>query len=327
MTTLGATVQATALVFAGLLGVGAIAGAVAPSIAPDLMTMETMADWMEVDRYQDRGTCDVWVTNMSNPTERIERDFACSFFWDWSLYQDGEAYVHEALYDLEKEQVFEVPNMARGNLEEFYHVDGHMLTRDALTFQADGVSGAGVLMPPPGARDNVTMGWVASGGERGGEQRLIAARDLQEVGTQQVEGLEAVAWNSTVDRERVTWHGYDVYMTEHVDMLSDPKTGWVLEMQRHVVVEMTPSQMAAASGNPLPPAFEGTGEPERVMELTYRTSAGAIDDHAAQAKEFRRMMWPIEDGETIDNVAGASAGFLAVAGLTTRTVRQLLEDP
>ncbi len=325
MTSPGGVVQASLFVLAGLVGVTALVGALAPSMAGDVMTMATMNDVMDVDRYQDRGTCDFWARNMSNPTDEIDRDFACSFYWDWSLYQEGDAYVHEVLYDLEKDEIFQVPEMDRGRMHEFYHVDGHMLTEDALTFQNAGPD-AGVLMPPPGARDNVSMGWVESGGERGGEERLVLPRDLQEVGTSTIDGIEAVHWNSTVERELVTWHGYEAYMTEHVDLVNDPKTAWVLEMKRHVLVEMTPAQMADAFGQPLPAALGDPGEPMPVMELTYRTSAGAISGHADKSHEFRRMMWPIETGEDLENIAGASAGFLLVGGLATRTVRQLVPE-
>lgn len=325
MTSAAGLAQASLFALAVLAGVGAAVGTVAPDLADDAMTMATMSDWMGEDRYQDRGTCDFHAVNMSNPTDEIERDFACSFYWDWSLYQDGDAYVHEVLYDLEEDEIFQVPEMERGRMHEFYHVDGHMLTEDALTFQRADPE-AGVLMPPPGARGNVSMGWVESGGERGGHERLVLARDLQEVGTQQVDGLEAVRWNSTVEREPVTWHGYEAYMTEHVTLVNDPETAWVLEMRRHVLVEMTPAQMADAFGQPPPSALGDPGGPEPVMELTYRTSAAAIDDHADKAREFQRMMWPIDHGDEIDNVAGASAGFLLVGGLATRTVRKLVPD-
>lgn len=318
---IGALIQWSAFVLAGLAGTAAIVGAVAPDVAPSVMTMGTMSDAMDINRYQDRGTCDFWVTNMSNPTERIERDFACSFYWDWSDHDDGTAYIHEALYDKEKEQIFQVPNMDRGVMEEWYHVDGHMLTDEALAFQVS--DEAGVLMPPPKSEGNLTMGWVTSGGQHSAPQKLLIARDLQAVGTAERGGLETVHWNSTVDRERVTWHGYDVYMTEHVDMYSDPKTAWVMEMKRHVKVEMTPSQMAAAFGQPVPAALDQDGDPEPVMELTYRTTPGAIDGHAAQSREFRQMMWPIENGDTLKSV-GVGAGVLfGVAGLATRSLRSL----
>lgn len=38
------------------------------------------------------------------------------------------------------------------------------------------------------------------------------------------------------------------------------------------------------------------------------------------------MMWPIDNGDELDNVAGASAGFLLVGGLATRTIRQLVPE-
>jgi hypothetical protein len=313
-------VQVVAFSLAAVAGTGATSGAIAPTTAPDVRTMDTMAERMDIERYQDEGRCDLWVTNMSNPSQRIEREFDCSLYWDWSLRQNGTAYVHEVLYDRAEDQVFEVPNMQRGVMQEFDEVSGHMLTEDALSFTADTHRDPGVLMPPPGANGSVAMGWVESGGERGAPQKLVVARDLQEFDTHQVEGLEVVHWNSTVDRVTTEWHGYEMVLTEHVDMLSDPKTGWVLEMTRHVRVEMTPRQMAAAFGTEVP---VDQGEARPVMELTCTSKPGAIVDHAGQAQRFRQMMWPIESGDTVDNVAGASAGLFAVAVLATNTISNL----
>ncbi len=318
--TLGAVLQWSLVAMALVAGLSSAAGVYAPKLAPDLMTMETMEELFGTNRYEDRGTCDFWVVNMTQPNERIERDFACSFYWDWSLYQGGNAYVHEALVDLEQGEVFRVPHMDRGNMEEWYHVDGHMLTDNALAFTNTTGGDAGVLMPPPGARGELTMGWVSSGGIYGGPEQLIVARPLIEQGNETIEGLETIQWESHVDRARVSWHGYDVYLSEDVSLASDPKTGWVLEMYRHVLVEMTPGQMAEAFGLPLP-ADPGGLEP--IMELTYQTTPGAIGQHAEENRGFRSLMAPIEHGDDIARVGGASAGFLLAAGLSVRTLRHL----
>ncbi len=298
---------------------------VADDVAPSVMTMGTMSDHMGVDRYEDGGWCSFWMMNQSNPLETIERSFPCGFFWDWSITQDGVPYVREALMDHEQGRVFEAPGLERGRMEAFYHVNGEMLTEDALEFQVS--EEAGVLMPPPGARGEVTMGWVASGAERGGQERLIFPRTLEETGTVSVGGIDAVRWNSSFEQERVTWHGHDVHLTEHVDMVNDPKTGWVLEMRRHVIVAMTPSQMMDAFGLPAIGLGASQGDPMPVMGLEYETRPEAIPGHVDQAKAFQRMMWPIENGEDLDGVAAGLGGVLVVAGVTAGRTVSLLPRP
>jgi hypothetical protein len=315
---------ASCLVLAGTAGLVAIVGVVAPPVAPDVMTMDTMASCMGQERYQDEGTCDLWVVNMSSPADRIERTFPCSFYWDWSHRDNGTAHVQEALLDLEEDRIFQVPHMDRGRMEEWYHVDGHMLTDDALSFTVGSRRDPGVLMPPPDSEDSVTMGWVTSGGERGGEEKLLHPRDLQALRDTRLEGLEVRHWRSSFTRERVTWHGYDVYMSEDVDMWSDPQTAWVLKMRRHIVVEMTAQQMAEATGQPAPPE-SGDDEPRKVMEFTYESTAEAGTQHADQAWTFQAMMVPIRDGPTVTKGGLAAAASLAALGLAGRTVRNLLE--
>lgn len=300
-------------------------GLAAPPVAPDVMTMETMANHMGQERYQDRGSCDLWVVNMSFPADQIERTFPCSFYWDWSHRDDGTAYVQEALLDLEEDAIFEVPEMDRGRMEEWYHVDGHMLTDEALSFTLEADEEPGVLMPPPGTEDQAIMGWVTSGGERGGEESLLHPRELEAVEDTRREGLEVRYWQSSFARERVTWHGYDVYMTEEVDMWQDPRTAWVIEMRRHIVVEMTPKQMAEAVGQPTPPGPDG--EPQQVMEFTYRSSPEAMAEHAETARTFRNLMFPIENGPVLGQVGVASAIAFGSLGLAGRTVRGLLGPP
>lgn len=293
---------AVGVVVAGLVGTLMI-----PHVAPHAMTMGTMDAMMGVDRYQDRGRCDFWVVNMSFPAERIEREFPCGFHWDWSTRDDRGAYIQEALLDHERGAIFEVPNMERGRMEEWYHVDGHMLTDDALAFTT--VDGAGVLMPPPGSSGNLTIGWVESNGTQDGEERLVHARNATEDGSATIRGIDTVRWTSSFRREPATWHGYDVHLSERVAMWSDPKTGWILKMHRHVVVEMTPSQMAAAAGHDAP----STGsDPRPVMELDYRSVPEGVDRHVDQDRTFRAMMTPVHGWRTGALALAAAAAVLAV---------------
>lgn len=292
--------RAAVLVSVLLLGTGLLI----PRAAPQAMTMGTMDRMMGVDRYEDIGHCDFWVVNMTMPAQRIERSFPCGFYWDWSERDDRGAYIHEALVDHERDQVFTVPHMDNGTMEEWYHVQPAMLTDDALRFTA--VEGAGVLMPPPGSQDRLVMGWVESGGQKGGPERLVHARNLTAVGTRTIQGIETVHWTSSFDREPATWHGYQVHLSEEVHLWSDPTTGWILDMRRHVTVSMTPSQIAAAQGHGVPSTG---GDPYPVMELHYRTTPPGIDKHVQQDRLFRKMMAPIEGWQPI-----AAAGL---AGLVT----------
>lgn len=303
----------------------AAAGPLVPAMAPGMMTMETMDRAFGVGRYEDEGRCDFWVTNMSMPTERIERAFDCGFFWDWTAQVDGYHYVHEALVDRETGLVFEVPEMPRGNLEEWYRVDGHMLTAEALRFATPD---AGVLMPPPGSRGQLVMGWIESGGRRGGEERLLVPRELREVGVEEVAGIETVHWESAHERVPVVWHGYDAYLTEEVALWSDPKTAWILKMERHVVVEMTPAQMAKSQGVDPPPSLAGTGpmnEPQPVMELQYRTVESGTAKHREETLFFQSLVaWIdrapdfVKPGVTVAVVALVAGLSLHVAAHRTR---------
>lgn len=316
-TTLG-WVQAGCLVVAGLAALTVAGAAAIPDVAPAAMTMGTMDDLLGVSRFEDTATCGFWVVNMTNPTQRIERSFRCGFYWDWSVHDDGTAYVHEVLLDRDQEQIFQVPHMDRGTMEEWYHVDAHMLTEDALSFTEAG-EGAGVLMPPPGAQDELTMGWVSSGGQKHAPEQLVHARQLQQTGTKTIDGIETRVWASSFERERTTWHGYDIYLTEEVTLASDPRTGWILEMERHVLVEMTPTQMGKAFGFQLP--VEDRGEPREIMELEYQSTDEARTQHVEEDRFFRDLVTPIEEHRTIAGIAAVPAAFLGSIGLVVRSYR------
>ncbi len=315
----GAVLQGAVFVLAGLFATTAVAGAVAPALAPDVMTMRTMTERLGVPGYEDDALCDFWVTNMSQPTERIQRSFPCSFRWDWSTYDGGDAYVHEVLWDKERDEVFTVPNMDRGTMQEWYHVDGHMLTPNALTFQR--AEGGGVLMPPPHRNGTLNMGWVESGGEKGGEERVVVPRNLQAQGTVLKDGVPVTRWTSIVHRQPARWHGYDMVVTEEVEMFSDPRTAWVLQMDRRVLVEMTPGQMADAFGVPAPDAG---GEPQPIMELRYRTTPQAVAIHGEETRFFQTLMTPIEEADVMWRVGAVGAGTLVAVGLLLRLTRELL---
>lgn len=209
--------------------------------------------------------------------------------------------------------------MDRGNLEEWYRVDGHMLTEDALSFQVTAPRDPGVLMPPPGAKDRVTMGWVSSGGEPDGQEVLVHPRELVETGNRSYQGIDTVVWESSFQRERVTWHGYDVLLSEDVELTSDPRTGWILEMERDVLVEMTPGQMADAFGFQLPVE---EGEPRAVMELVYKTTEEGIADHVEEDRFFRRLVTPIEEHRAVAGISSVPAALFGSVGLVVASYRR-----
>lgn len=305
----------------------AAASPLVPGVAPQMMTMATMDRAFEVSRYEDVGRCDFWVVNMSKPDERIERSFDCGFFWDWSAHEAGVAYVHEALVDHGTGRVFEVPEMERGRLEEWYHVDAHMLTPDALRFR---LPGAGVLMPPPDAAGALVMGWVESGGELGGEQRLVFPRALAETAREEAAGVPTLKWESRFAREPVQWHGYDVFLTEEVTLWSDPRTAWILQMERHVLVEMTPAQMAAVLGVAAPSQAEGVGplhEPRPVMELTYRTVDAGVAKHREETLFFQSLVAWIHRAPGLVRPALGVTVVAAVAGLSLQIAAHRLRRP
>ncbi len=137
-------------------------------------------------------------------------------------------------------------------------------------------------------------------------------------------GVEGVMWESAFEREETTWHGYEVFLTEKVEMVNDPRTGWVLEMQRYVLVEMTPSQMFDAWGVNVPGLFEEVGEPEPVMELVYETRPDVIPAHAQQAESFQRLMLPVEHQEPLTRIGVALA---VLAGGLAGVVWVLVREP
>lgn len=197
-------------------------------------------------------------------------------------------------------------------MEEWYHVDGHMLRAGALEFS---VAGAGVLMPPPGARDAVAMGWVESGGVKGGQERLVAPRDLRATGTGLIQGIPTVQWESRFDARPSTWHDHGILLTEEIRFDGDPKTGWILTMERRVLVEMTPEQALAFFGLPVPidvSALQGGPATLPIMELVYRTTPAGVDAHVAEDRTFRAMMAPIDAWAALAWSAVA-AGVVAAA--------------
>lgn len=296
------------LAAAVVLGVVAGAALTASAMFDGWMSLETMETSLGVGTFSDTGTCDLFARNASDPLETIDRTFPCRFQWRFVDHTDGATRLHEALIDLERDRVVEIPGMDNGELEEWYTVRSRMFGDDAYryTFSDD----AGVFTPPPGARDRVTVGLVTSQGRPDGEPRLVLARSFEEVGTDTRAGIETVHWNASYRRERVTWHGVDQYRSEHADAWIDRGTGFLLENRVRVHIEMTPGQMAQAAGGESSGDLGTTGEPMTVLRLDYETTDESMEAHAEEVRRFGRLLGLVQAGPLIALVAGGGAAAI-----------------
>lgn len=297
--------RAAALVAAVLL-VGTVAGLALRTLAPPRITLETMDDQLGIHEFSDRGRCELRARNASRPWVTHQRDFPCEFSWKFVGHRQGTTRLHEQLYDVGQKRVVSIPGLERGDLQEWYTVRNRIFAEDAYRYTFSDEAGA--FSPPPGARDRVTLGLVESGGRPDGDPQLLVARTFEERGVDERAGLDAVHWNSSYRRARIQWHGYDQLRTEHVDAWVDRPTGFVLDNRVHVVIEVTPDQLARTSGAPLPPDLHG-GEPVKVLELSFATTADSMQAHAEQIRRFHLLMGILFNGHLV----GAAAGIGAVA--------------
>lgn len=297
-----------ALAAAVMLGAVAGAAVTAWAVFPSWMGLEAMETRLGVDTFSDAGTCDLFARNASDPLETIDRTFPCRFRWRFVDHGDGTTRLHEALVDLDRDRVVEIPGMENGKLQEWYTVRSRMFADDAYRYTFS--DQAGVFTPPPGARDRVTVGLVTSGGRPDGEPRLLVARSFEEVGVDPKAGIEAVHWNASYRRERITWHGVDQYRSEHADAWIDRDTGFLLENRVRVHVEMTPGQMAKAAGGSGPDDVVGSGEPMTVLRLDYATTEASTEAHAEEVRRFGRLVGLVETGPLI--ALGAAAGATVI---------------
>lgn len=300
-----------AVAAAGLLATVAVAAAVAAAWLPGAMSLQTLDETLGVPAFEDRGTCELWARNASDPLETVQRTFPCRFAWSFLDHDDGTTRLHEALYDEDRDEVLRIPGLPRGNLEEWYEVRSAMYAGDAYRYTFD--PGAGVFAPPPDRHDRVAVGLVTSGGRPDGAPRLLLVRDLVEVGTGRRGGLDAVHWNATYRRAEIVWHGHEQLRSEQQDLWVDRRTGFVLSNRVRVVVEMTPAQLLRATGVPVPGDLGG--EPLRMVELTYESTPASTADHAAKVRSFHRLMALAWDGPAIALAAGSGA---VVAGVGAR---------
>lgn len=308
----GGSAQAALAGLAVLLAVAGVAAAAAAVAVPPRLSLAFLDGTLGVDAFRDEGVCEVWRRNASDPGNPDEDRFRCAFALEFEEHRDGTTLVHQVLRNLDRDRVVRVPGTDPPRLEEWFPVVSSMRGDDAWSYAYEGAreEGAGVFTPPPGARGNVTVGWVTSNGSRDGEPRLQVARTYREEGVETVEGVEAVRWSSFFHRQRVVWHGQEQLRTEEAETWTDPRNGFTLRKDRTTIVEMTPAQLAANEDLPAPPGAEG-GEPVKVAEVSYRTTAASTAEHADQIRSYERLMGLVGDGVWIGVALGVGA---AVAG-------------
>lgn len=300
------------LAAAAVLAVAAVAFLATATVVPGSVSLGTLEEQLDMTGFADTGTCDLRARNASNPLVEVQRTFPCRFAWTFVSHGDGTTRIHEKLVNLDADRVVRIPGLERGNLEEWFTVRNRLFADDAYRYDFD--PGAGVFTPPPRARDEVDVGFVTSGGRADGSPRLQLIRSFREMGTETVEGVDVVHWNASYRRRPIRWHGYDQLRTEHVDAWIHRPTGLALRNEVHVLVEMTPAQMARVHGIPAPDG----GEPIRTLELTYRTSPASTRDHAAKVQDLRWSLWPVENGLWAGAASGAGALGLAWLGWRAR---------
>lgn len=230
----------------------------------------------------------LWFANLLSKREPIEETFVGKeviHVTDFNKYENS-AVIHDALYDKNGE-IFSVLNLQE-EVSEWYEIDSHLTSLKYLNVEAGHMG-----IPSNMGNDNVIkVGWVDSNGKKEGNENVVLVREMRKIKTGYIDGLELAVWQSDVSNTPIVWHGKSYICEETLRMTVHPKTGYIVNVYRHLVLSAHLSQFIELY---YPELFQSkfvtrflktTNPVGEAAELIYETTEESQSRHIAEAQSL-----------------------------------------
>jgi len=199
---------------------------------------------------------------------------------------ENKAIIHDALYD-ENGEIFSVLNDL-AEVSEWYEIDTHIKSLKYVNVEA------GHMGIPSNFDDAniIRIGWVESNGKKDGAENVVLIREMKKIKTGFVDGLELAVWQSDISNTPITWHGEPYICDETLRLTVHPKTGYIVNVYRHLVLTAHLSQFMKIyypdllQSKVINRFLQSTDPLGEGAELIYETTEESQARHIAAAKSF-----------------------------------------
>ena len=147
-----------------------------------------------------------------------------------SYKSENRAIIHDAIYD-ENGEIFTVLNNQE-EVSEWYEIDTHLTSLEYVNVEA------GHMGIPSNMNDRtiIRVGWVDSDGKKDSGENVVLVREMKKIKTGKIDGLDLVVWQSDISNTPIIWHGEPYICDETLRLTVHPKTGYIVNIYRHLVL-------------------------------------------------------------------------------------------
>ena len=230
----------------------------------------------------------LWFTNMLVKRDPIEETFIGKeiiHVTDYNKYENS-ALINDALYD-QNGEVFTVLN-DQEKVSEWYEIDTHLTSLKYVNVEA------GRMGIPSNTEEKniIPVGWVESNGEKDEKENVVIVRDMRKIKSGTIKGLELEVWQSDIKNTPINWHGESYVCDETLRLTVHPKTGYIVNVYRHLVLSARLSQFIELY---YPNLYEkryitrflkSTDPIGEAAELVYETTEESQARHIAEAQSL-----------------------------------------
>ena len=230
----------------------------------------------------------LWFANLLSKREPIEETFIGKeiiHVTEFNKYENS-AVINDALYDKNGE-IFSVLNFQE-KVSEWYKIDTHLKNLKYVDVEAGHMG----IPSDIGNTNIIRVGWVDSNGQKNGEENVVLVREMKRIKTGYIDGLELAVWQSDVSNTPIFWHGKSYICDETLRLTVHPKTGYIVNVYRHLVLSAHLSQFIELYYPDLYQSkyitrFLKTTDPVgEAAELVYETTDESQARHIAEVKSL-----------------------------------------
>lgn len=179
-----------------------------------------------------------WIAGLLIKREPIEETFVGKEVIHVTKFNkhENKAVIHDALYD-ENGEIFSVLN-DQEEVSEWYEIDTHLKSLEYVNVEAGHMG----IPSNIGNQNVIRVGWVESNGQKDGGENVVLVREMRKIKTGYIDGLELAVWQSDVSNTPIVWHGDSYICDETLRLTVNPKTGYIVNVYRHLVLSARLSQ-------------------------------------------------------------------------------------
>jgi predicted secreted hydrolase len=234
----------------------------------------------------------MWFANLLAKRDPIEETFIGKEVIHVTKFNkfENSAVIHDALYDKNGE-IFSVLNNQE-EISEWYEIDTLL-----NSLQYVNVEGGHMGIPSDmGSKNVIRVGWVESNGQKDGSENVVLVREMRKIKTGYIDGLELAVWQSDVSNTPIVWHGGSYICDETLRLTVHPKTGYIVNVYRHLVLSAYLSKFLELYYPDLYNTrfitrFLKTTDPiGEAAELIYETTEESQARHIAEAKSLEASL-------------------------------------